>query len=238
MPVGKFPLEIFANLTRKQTNKKKTTPNQEVSLCFCLVRHLDLELDFCPAEQLACTGHLTHSLWGPWFLSFEMRVCREPAYCILSAYWILSGDRYTYSPSLLKIFLDLSVSFDAVDHSHSLKYSLVASRTHQAGEFKDAHIRNISKPVRKTWTVQSRASELPVQFSSVTQLCPTLCDPMNHSTPGLPVHHQLPEFNREASLSKWRWEIPSDTLVKQFVRTPKTLRKWYMQKCFNGFSRN
>ena len=32
-----------------------------------------------------------------------------------------------------------------------------------------------------------------VQFSSVTQLCPTLCDPMNCSTPGLPVHHQLPE---------------------------------------------
>ena len=30
-----------------------------------------------------------------------------------------------------------------------------------------------------------------VQFSSVTQLCPTLCDPMNCSTPGLPVHHQL-----------------------------------------------
>ena len=30
-------------------------------------------------------------------------------------------------------------------------------------------------------------------FSSVTQSCPTLCDPMNHSTPGLPVHHQLPE---------------------------------------------
>ena len=29
------------------------------------------------------------------------------------------------------------------------------------------------------------------QFSYVTQLCPTLCDPMNHSTPGLPVHHQL-----------------------------------------------
>ena len=32
-----------------------------------------------------------------------------------------------------------------------------------------------------------------VQFSSVTQLCPTLCDPMNCSTPGLPVHHQLLE---------------------------------------------
>ena len=35
---------------------------------------------------------------------------------------------------------------------------------------------------------------LSVQFSSVTQSCPTLCDPMNCSTPGLPVHHQLPEF--------------------------------------------
>ena len=31
-------------------------------------------------------------------------------------------------------------------------------------------------------------------FSSVTQACPTLCDPMNCSMPGLPVHHQLPEF--------------------------------------------
>ena len=35
-----------------------------------------------------------------------------------------------------------------------------------------------------------------VQFSSVTQLCPTLCDPMNCSTPGLPVYHQLPEFTQ------------------------------------------
>ena len=35
-----------------------------------------------------------------------------------------------------------------------------------------------------------------VQLSSVTQLCPTLCNPMNHSTPGLPVHHQLPEFTQ------------------------------------------
>ena len=32
-----------------------------------------------------------------------------------------------------------------------------------------------------------------VQFSSIVQSCPTLCDPMNHSTPGPPVHHQLPE---------------------------------------------
>ena len=35
-----------------------------------------------------------------------------------------------------------------------------------------------------------------VQFSSVAQSCPTLCDPMDCSTPGLPVHHQLPEFTQ------------------------------------------
>ena len=34
------------------------------------------------------------------------------------------------------------------------------------------------------------------QFSSVTQSCPTLCDPMNLSTPGLTVHHKLPEFTQ------------------------------------------
>jgi len=37
-------------------------------------------------------------------------------------------------------------------------------------------------------------SSRPDQIRSVAQSCPTLCDPMNRSTPGLPVHHQLPEF--------------------------------------------
>ena len=40
------------------------------------------------------------------------------------------------------------------------------------------------------------ASLCSVQFSSVTQSCPTLCNPMNRSTPGLPVHHQLLEFTQ------------------------------------------
>ena len=35
-----------------------------------------------------------------------------------------------------------------------------------------------------------------VQFRSVSQSCPTLCNSVNHSTPGLPVHHQLPEFTQ------------------------------------------
>ena len=38
--------------------------------------------------------------------------------------------------------------------------------------------------------------QISIQFSSVPQSCPTLCDPMSCSTPGLPVHHQLPEFTQ------------------------------------------
>ena len=52
----------------------------------------------------------------------------------------------------------------------------------------------------KAWPLPSRNSWSSwlnkIQFSSVSQLCPTLHDPMNCSTPGLPVHHQLPEFTQ------------------------------------------
>ena len=41
-----------------------------------------------------------------------------------------------------------------------------------------------------------KSTDTSVQFSSVSQPCPTLCDLMNRSTPGLPVHHQLPEFTQ------------------------------------------
>ena len=48
----------------------------------------------------------------------------------------------------------------------------------------------------KHWTAKefTIVDNFRVQFSSVAQSCPTLCNPMNRSTTGLPVHHQLPEF--------------------------------------------
>ena len=49
-----------------------------------------------------------------------------------------------------------------------------------------------------------------VQFSSVAQLCPTLCDPVNCSTPGLPVHHQLLEFIKLISIKS---VMPSSHLI-------------------------
>ena len=46
----------------------------------------------------------------------------------------------------------------------------------------------------KSWKINITGKR--IQFSSVAQSCPTLCDPMNRSTPGLAVHHQLPEFTQ------------------------------------------
>ena len=47
-----------------------------------------------------------------------------------------------------------------------------------------------------SYTKIIETERISVQFSSVAQLCPTLCDPMNRSTLGLPVHHQIPEFTQ------------------------------------------
>ena len=46
------------------------------------------------------------------------------------------------------------------------------------------------------WKCGNHSNQRAVQFSSVAQSCLTLCNPMDYSTPGLPVHHQLPEFTQ------------------------------------------
>ena len=53
-----------------------------------------------------------------------------------------------------------------------------------------------ARPTHLISTLPSLFSDILLQFSSVTQSCPTLCNPMNHSRPGLPVHHQLPGFTQ------------------------------------------
>ena len=57
------------------------------------------------------------------------------------------------------------------------------------------------KWIRKLWYTYTM--EHSIQFSSVAQSCPTLCDPMNCSTPGLPVHHQLRVHSDSRPSSQW-----------------------------------
>ena len=62
-----------------------------------------------------------------------------------------------------------------------------------------------------------------VQFSSVTQLCLTLCDPMNRSMPGLPVHHHLPEFTQTHVHRVGDAIQPSHPLLSPFPPAPRLL---------------
>ena len=60
-------------------------------------------------------------------------------------------------------------------------------------------------------------SKVFLQFSSVTQSCPTLCDPMDCSTPGFPVHHQLPEPTQTHSHQVGDAIQPSHPLLSLFL---------------------
>ena len=68
-------------------------------------------------------------------------------------------------------------------------------------------------------------NELPlgVQFSSVAQSCPTLCDPVSCSTPGLPVHHQLPEFTQTHVYRVSDAIQPSHSLFVPFSSCPQSV---------------
>ena len=63
---------------------------------------------------------------------------------------------------------------------------------------------------------------LSVQFSSVAQSCPTLCDPMNRTTPGLPVHHHLLEFT-QTHVHRVRDAIQPSHPVVPFSSCPQSL---------------
>ena len=59
-----------------------------------------------------------------------------------------------------------------------------------------------------------------IQFSSVAQSCPTLCDPMNRSMPGLPIHHHLPEFTQTHVHRVGDAIHPSHPLLSPFPPAP------------------
>ncbi|XDC78675.1 hypothetical protein R6Z07F_009848 [Ovis aries] len=95
------------------------------------------------------------------------------------------GNRWRNNGNSEFIYLVSKITADG-DCSHEIKRRLLLGRkvmTNLGSIFK-------SRDITVLTTVHL------VSFSSVAQSCRTLCDPMNCSTPGLPVHHQLPEFTQ------------------------------------------
>ena len=87
----------------------------------------------------------------------------------------------------------------------------MVSAEERRGEFKTLviQIKAVCSNGMELFKMPVSAYTVP-QFSSVAQSCPTLCDPMGCSTPGLPVHHQLPEL---AQIHVHRVVMPSNHLI-------------------------
>ena len=75
---------------------------------------------------------------------------------------------------------------------------------------------------------------MTTQFSSVTQSCPTFCDPMNCSTPGLPVHHQFPEFTQTHVHQVSDAIQPSHPLLSPSPPAPNPSQPQSLFQCVNS----
>ena len=133
------------------------------------------------------------AMWETWVRSLGWEDPLEEGKATHSSIlaWRIPMDRGLagYSPGIFRVGQDR-----ATKHSTAIKRSqwmnsqaAVVNLTMSALTFNRCH-----------WQVPlwSAMNKYILQIRSVAQSCPTLCNPMNRSTPGLPIHHQLPEFTQ------------------------------------------
>ena len=123
--------------------------------------------------------------------------------CCLRAYGLIGGVRKVLCLSQSIILRDaefpkMNVFKSRTLSAHSKGLCLYIKQTSRCvALLPDIFTPNMSpQPLTQCWAHIKCSTNGSVQFSSVTQSCLTPCDPMNCSTPGLPVHHQLPEFTQ------------------------------------------
>ena len=106
----------------------------------------------------------------------------------MQSFFSCSTQRFTTAGVLSRLLIDLLLSLQIPERQllcHLKNVFMMKNIINIHGRKIEEQIENQNDPLSKYH-----------QFSSVAQSCPTLCDPMNLSTPGFPVHHQLPEFTQ------------------------------------------
>ena len=121
-------------------------------------------------------------------------------------------------------------------------FIVMLSKAHLTSYSRMSGSRWVITPSWLSWSWRS----FYLQFSSVAQSCPTLCDPMNHSTPGLPVHYHFPEFTQThvhqvgdlRSYRCWMAELPINLRhsdfrldnVHMFIPRKKKKKSYHLKK--------
>ena len=123
-----------------------------------------------------------------------------------------------------------TMSFCSHFHVFSLDFIFVEIWNNTCSKKK---ISEYSKLLRRRRKKIAKSPSARIQFSSVAQSCPSLCDPTNHSKPGLSVHHQLPEFI-ETHVHRVSDDIqPSHPLSSPFPPAPNPSWHQGLFQCVN-----
>ena len=111
----------------------------------------------------------------------------------LSIFYVLGFVLFCFVLRVLCGFIHLTLSTVKLCNYYTYFYRRCNIGTKSVGSLPKAmgsKLKNQKLNLALSWKLHFRSD----QIRSVAQSCPTLCDPMNRSTSGLPVHHQLPEF--------------------------------------------
>ena len=138
---------------------------------------ISLALIFCPILSLL-------SFWD----SSDM--------CLKSAWYYSIDISYSILKNIFFFYASVWMTFIELCSRSPMIFSVMVKLLLELANEFVSNIRFFSSSIFIWFFSFSNFLKILHQFSSVPQLCPTLCDPMNRSTPGFPVHHQLTEFTQ------------------------------------------
>ena len=163
---------------------ESVTPSNHLILCHPLL----LPPSIFPSIRVFTNESVRHVRW-PKYWNFSFSISPSNEYSGLISFRMDWLDRLAVQGTLKSLF-----------QHHSSKASILWRSAFFIVQLSHPYMTTRKTIALTRWIfadkVMSLLFNMLSQFSSAAQSCPALCDPMNCSTPGLPVHHQLPEFTQ------------------------------------------